>query len=85
MLLVVHHYLGFRDAEAADVLGIPAGTYKSRLYRATAALRAAIEADDRVSLRPRSRSHDPYRRPDRTLAAYLDGEAGIALVPDGLL
>lgn len=51
-VLVVHHYLGFRDAEAADVLGIPAGTYKSRLYRATAALRAAIEADDRVVAAP---------------------------------
>ena len=47
-VLVVHHYLGLRDAEASDVLGIPPGTYKSRLHRATAALRAAIEADDRV-------------------------------------
>ena len=47
-VLVIHHYLGLRDAEAADVLGIPAGTYKSRLHRATAAFRAAIEANDRV-------------------------------------
>jgi RNA polymerase sigma-70 factor (ECF subfamily) len=48
-VLVVHHYLGLGDGEAADVLGIPSGTYKSRLHRATAALRAAIEADDRAS------------------------------------
>jgi RNA polymerase sigma-70 factor (ECF subfamily) len=48
-VLVVHHYLGMSDAEAADVLGIPAGTFKSRLNRAKAALRAAIEADDRAS------------------------------------
>ena len=51
-VLVVHHYLGLSDAEAADVLAIPAGTYKSRLHRATAALRAAIEADDRVIATP---------------------------------
>lgn len=47
-VLVVHHYLGLRDGEAADALGIPAGTVKSRLNRATAALRAALEADDRA-------------------------------------
>ena len=46
-VIVVHHYLGLSDAEAADVLGVPVGTMKSRLHRATAALRAAIEADDR--------------------------------------
>ena len=46
-VLVVHHYLGLRDAEAAESLGIPQGTFKSRLSRATGALRAAIEADDR--------------------------------------
>jgi RNA polymerase sigma-70 factor (ECF subfamily) len=46
-VLVVHHYLGLPDAEAADMLGIPTGTFKSRLHRATAALREAIEADER--------------------------------------
>lgn len=47
-VLVVHHYLQLSDAEAAAVLGIPVGTVKSRLNRATIALRAAIEADDRA-------------------------------------
>ncbi len=46
-VLVVHHYLGLRDAEAADILAIPIGTFKSRLNRATVALRAALEADER--------------------------------------
>jgi RNA polymerase sigma-70 factor (ECF subfamily) len=51
--LVVHHYLGLPDAEAAEVLGIPLGTFKSRFNRATVAMRAAIEADDRIAARPR--------------------------------
>ena len=47
--LVVHHYLGLPDAEAAVVLDIAIGTFKSRLHRASAALRAALEADERTS------------------------------------
>jgi RNA polymerase sigma-70 factor (ECF subfamily) len=47
-VLVVHHYLGLPDDEAADVLGIPAGTFKSRLHRATVAMRAELEADSRA-------------------------------------
>ena len=43
--LVLHHYLGFSDDEAAAALSVPAGTFKSRLNRATAALRAELEAD----------------------------------------
>lgn len=46
--LVVHHYLGLSDAEAAIVLDLPLGTFKSRLNRASAALRAALEADART-------------------------------------
>jgi RNA polymerase sigma-70 factor (ECF subfamily) len=47
-VLVVHHYLGLRDADAAGALGIAEGTYKSRLNRATTSLRAALEADERT-------------------------------------
>jgi RNA polymerase sigma-70 factor (ECF subfamily) len=54
-VLVTHHYLGLSDDEAAEVLGVPAGTVKSRLHRATAAMRAAVDADtrgDRLSVEP---------------------------------
>ena len=45
--LVVHHYLGLTYDEAAEVLGVPAGTVKSRLNRATAAMRAELDAEAR--------------------------------------
>ena len=32
-VLVLHHYLGMSDGEAATTLDIPIGTYKSRLSR----------------------------------------------------
>jgi len=47
-VLVLHHYLALPDAEAAVVLDIAVGTYKSRLHRAAQALRGAIEADERA-------------------------------------
>lgn len=47
-VLVLHHYLGFSDDEAANALSVPAGTIKSRLSRATSALRAELEADART-------------------------------------
>jgi DNA-directed RNA polymerase specialized sigma24 family protein len=46
-VVVLVHYLDLPLAEAAQAMGIPLGTTKSRLNRATNALRAAIEADDR--------------------------------------
>ena len=46
-VLVLHHYLSLPDRDTADVLGVPIGTVKSRLHRATAALRAELEADER--------------------------------------
>jgi DNA-directed RNA polymerase specialized sigma24 family protein len=49
-VLVIHHYLALPDAEAAIVLDIALGTFKSRLHRASAALRAALEADERTPI-----------------------------------
>lgn len=49
---VLHHYAGMPLATIAEALEIPVGTVKSRLHYATAALRAAIEADARTSLPP---------------------------------
>lgn len=51
-VLVVHHYLGLPDLEAAAMLEVPLGTYKSRLNRASAAMRAGLEADSRTPVRP---------------------------------
>lgn len=47
-VLVFHHYLGLSLPEVAFRLGIPLGTAKSRLHYASAALRAALEADART-------------------------------------
>ena len=47
--LVLHHHLGLPLAESAAILRIPVGTMKSRLNRASAALRAALDADERES------------------------------------
>ena len=46
-VVVLVHYLDLPLADAAKAMGIPLGTTKSRLSRATRALRAAIDADDR--------------------------------------
>ena len=47
-VLVFHYALGLTVPEVADHLGIPLGTAKSRLSYATAAIRAALEADART-------------------------------------
>jgi len=49
-VIVLHHYLGLSLAESAEVLSIPLGTMQSRLSRATQAMRAALEADERPAL-----------------------------------
>jgi len=46
-VVVLVYYLDLPLADAAQAMGIPLGTTKSRLNRATRALRAALEADDR--------------------------------------
>ena len=50
-VLVLRLYLGLSLEETASTLGIPAGTAKSRLHYATAAMRDALEADARPPVR----------------------------------
>ena len=52
-VLVARYYLGMTEAEAAAMLNIPVGTFKSRLSRSMSALRAALEADERAPVRTR--------------------------------
>ena len=52
-IVVLHHYLGLSVAEAAESLGIPPGTAKSRLHYAIEALRATLDADAREPSRGR--------------------------------
>jgi RNA polymerase sigma-70 factor (ECF subfamily) len=47
-ILVFRHYLGLSTDEVANRMGIPIGTAKSRLFHATAALRASLQADART-------------------------------------
>ena len=48
-ILVLHHFVGYTLAEVAEVLGIPAGTVRSRLHHAHRAMRAALDAEARGS------------------------------------
>lgn len=43
-VFVLHHYLGLPLVEVAELLGVPAGTARSRLHYATAGLRQALTA-----------------------------------------
>jgi RNA polymerase sigma factor (sigma-70 family) len=49
-VVVLIHYLGFSASEAADAMGTPVGTVRSRLHYALKELRAAIEADARYQM-----------------------------------
>ena len=50
-VFVLHHYLGLPLVEIAEMLGIPAGTARSRLHYATQGLRAALIGDTEPVLR----------------------------------
>ncbi len=45
-VMVMHFYLDLPLSEAAEILGIPAGTAKSRLHRGLEALRVALAAEE---------------------------------------
>jgi RNA polymerase sigma-70 factor, ECF subfamily len=53
-VLVLHYYVGMSAADVAETLDIPKGTAQSRLHRALAELRAAIAADERQPVEPRT-------------------------------
>ena len=50
-VVVLHHYVDLPLDQVAEVLGVPTGTVRSRLFHAMRALRAALEADARPALR----------------------------------
>ncbi len=54
--LVLHHYLGYSFPEIGDALGIPTGTAKSRVHRATQLMRTAIAADAQAPRSPGGRT-----------------------------
>jgi RNA polymerase sigma-70 factor, ECF subfamily len=49
-VVVLVHYLGLTPAEAADRMGTPAGTARSRLHYALQQMRSALEADARPAV-----------------------------------
>jgi RNA polymerase sigma-70 factor (ECF subfamily) len=50
-VVVLHHYVDLPLDQVAEVLGVPIGTVRSRLFHAMRGLRAALEADARPALR----------------------------------
>ena len=49
-VVVLIHYLGLSAGEAADAMGTPVGTVRSRLHYALKHLREAVEADARFEM-----------------------------------
>ena len=50
-VVVLHHYVDLPLDQVAEILGVPIGTVRSRLFHAMRGLRAALEADARPTLR----------------------------------
>jgi RNA polymerase sigma-70 factor (ECF subfamily) len=48
-ILVLRHYVGYEPIEIAELLGLSAGTIRSRLHHAHRAMRAALDADARAA------------------------------------
>jgi RNA polymerase sigma-70 factor (ECF subfamily) len=49
-VLVLRYFVGYEPSEIADVLGVPAGTIRSRIHHAHRAMRAALDADARSAV-----------------------------------
>ncbi|MBI3745479.1 MAG: RNA polymerase sigma factor [Chloroflexi bacterium] len=54
-VLVLQHYADLSHTEIAATLGVPVGTVKSRVRYGVAAMRAALDADDRSGKTPIAR------------------------------
>jgi RNA polymerase sigma-70 factor, ECF subfamily len=50
VVLALQHYGDLSHTEIAETLGIPLGTVKSRVRYGVAAMRAALDADDRLAV-----------------------------------
>jgi RNA polymerase sigma-70 factor (ECF subfamily) len=50
-VVVLHHYSDLPLDQVAEILGVPIGTVRSRLFHAMRGLRAALEADERPAVR----------------------------------
>jgi RNA polymerase sigma-70 factor (ECF subfamily) len=50
-VVVLHHYADLPLDQIAEILGVPVGTVRSRLFHAMRGLRAALEADARPVFR----------------------------------
>jgi RNA polymerase sigma-70 factor (ECF subfamily) len=56
VVLALQHYYDLSHVEIAETLGIPLGTVKSRVRYGVAAMRAQLDADDRLSVAETGRS-----------------------------
>ena len=84
-VLVLRHYLDLTIEETADAMGVPVGTAKSRLHRATSAMRAVLEADARdLSARGRTGGMTATHDVDRLLATWFAADAA-ETAPAGLV
>ena len=50
-VVVLKHYVGLSDDDIAEILEVPVGTVRSRIFYAINTLRAALDADDRPGVK----------------------------------
>ena len=79
-VFVLHHYLGLPLVEVAELLGIPAGTARSRLHYAIAGLRDALTAEAEPDRRGRTTRMTDDRSLERAARSWL--EEGPTQAPD---